>query len=180
MIPVWQLFCIYGLTRPISTNSSPLFLAVGKPRNNMIAALAVIVVMVPLVMLLAPRYGITGAAVGVVIAYSLAMVFNVYQVERILPGTARKTLLQALPFLLAGGLMSAAILGAEGIVVRLAGGENALSLIILIVLGALVYLAVVCLLQWPLMVELYELVITALRLDKRWPRLALHHPRTTE
>ncbi len=180
MIPVWQLFCIYGLTRPISTNSSPLFLAVGKPRNKMIAALAVIVVMVPLVMLLAPRYGITGAAVGVVIAYSLAMVFNVYQVERILPGTARKTLLQALPFLLAGGLMSAAILGAEGIVVRLAGGENALSLIILIVLGALVYLAVVCLLQWPLMVELYELVITALRLDKRWPRLALHHPRTTE
>ena len=180
MIPVWQLFCIYGLTRPISTNSSPLFLAVGKPRNNVAASLVVIVLMVPLVILLSRPYGIVGAAIGVTIAYPLAMFFNVYQVERILPGTAPKTLRQALPFLLAGGLMCAAILSAQDLVVRLAGGENALSLIVLIILGALVYLAVVCLVQWPLVVEIYELVITALRLDRRWPRLAPHRPRTTE
>ncbi len=52
MIAVWQIFCVYGLTRPISTNSSPLFLAVGKPRNNVSASLVVIAVMVPLVILL--------------------------------------------------------------------------------------------------------------------------------
>lgn len=180
MIPVWQIFCIYGLTRPISTNSSPLFLAVGQPRNNVFAALVVIAIMVPLVVLLIEPYGILGAAVGVLVAYTLAMFFNVFQVERILPGTARKTLYQALPFLLAGGLMSAAILLAHDTIVQLAGGENALALIALIVLGALTYLAVVLIIQRPLMIELYELLVESLALDRRWPRLAPRRPRPTE
>lgn len=180
MIPVWQIFCVYGLTRPISTNSSPLFLAVGKPRNNVFASLAVIVVMVPLVLLLTGPYGIQGAAVGVLVAYTLAMFFNVYQVERILPGTARKTFTQALPFLFGGGLMAGVMLLAWDTVVRLAGGENAIALITLIALGFLTYLAVILVLQRPLMVELYELVISALGLDRRWPRLARHRPRPTE
>ena len=180
MIPVWQIFCVYGLTRPISTNSSPLFLAVGKPRNNVSASLVVIGIMVPLVVLLIGPYGILGAAAGVLVAYTLAMFFNVYQVERILPGSARKTLLQSLPFLLAGGLMSAAIWAAWDAVIALAGGENALSLILLITLGALTYLAVILIVQRPLIVELYELVISALGLDRRWPRLAPRRPRPTE
>jgi PST family polysaccharide transporter len=180
MIPVWQVFCVYGLTRPISTNSSPLFLAVGKPRNNVSASLVVIALMVPLVVLLIGPYGILGAAFGVLVAYTAAMFFNVYQVERILPGSAVKTLLQSLPFLLAGGVMSAAILLAWTPIVALAGGENALALILLIALGALTYLAVVLIVQRPLMVELYELVISALGLDRRWPRLAPRRPRPTE
>ena len=180
MIPVWQIFCVYSLTRPISTNSSPLFLAVGKPRNNMSASMVVIAIMVPLVVLLVGPYDILGAAVGVLIAYTAAMFFNIYQVDRILPGTARKTLLQSLPFLLAGGLMSAAILLAWSPAVALAGGENVLSLMLLIALGVLTYLVVVVIVQRPLMIELYELVISALGLDRRWPRLALHRPGPTE
>jgi len=180
MIPVWQVFSAYVLTRPISTNSSPLFLAVGKPRNNMSAALVVIAVMVPLVVLLIEPYGILGAAVGVLVAYTVAMFFNVYQVERILPGTARKTALLVLPFLLAGGLMSAAILLAWDAVIALAGGENVLALLVLIGLGALTYMAVLLLIQRPLLIELYELAISALGLDRRWPRLARHRPRPTE
>lgn len=171
MIPVWQMFCVYSLTRPISTNSSPLFLAVGKPEKNITASLVVIAVMVPLVLLLTQPYGIMGAAVGVTIAYTVAMFFNVYQVERILPGTAIKTLIQALPFLFAGGLMSAAILGAQDAVIQLMGGENSLALLSLIVLGALVYLALIFVLQRPLVFELYELVISALGFDRRWPWL---------
>lgn len=180
MIPIWQLFSFYGLTRPISTNSSPLFLALGKPRNNVTASLVVIALMVPLVVLLIGPYGILGAATGVVIAYTVAMFFNIYQVERLLPGSARKTLFQSLPFLLAGGLMSAAILLAWDAVIALAGGENTLALILLIALGALTYLAVVLLVQRPLIVELYELTISALGLDRRWPRLAPRRPRPTE
>lgn len=180
MIPVWQIFCVYGLTRPISTNSSPLFLAAGKPQNNVTASLVIIGVMVPLVILLIEPYGILGTAVGVVIAYTVAMFFNIYQVERILPGSARKTILQFLPFLLAGGLMSAAIWAAWDAAIALAGGENVLALILLIALGALTYLAVVLIVQRPLMIELYELFISALGLDRRWPRLAPRRPRPTE
>ena len=180
MIPVWQIFCVYSLTRPISTNSSPLFLAVGKPRNNMSASLVVIAIMVPLVLLLVGPYDILGAAVGVLIAYTAAMFFNIYQVDRILPGSARKTLSQSLPFLLAGGLMSAAILAAWDAAIALAGGENALTLGLLIALAGLTYLAVVLIVQRPLMIELYELIISALGLDRRWPRLAPRRPRPTE
>jgi O-antigen/teichoic acid export membrane protein len=180
MIPVWQIFCVYGLTRPISTNSSPLFLAAGKPKNNVTASLVVIGVMVPLVVLLIGPYGILGAATGVVVAYTVAMFFNIYQAERLLPGSARKTLFQSLPFLLAGGLMSAAILLAWDAVIALTGDENALALILLIALGALTYLAVVLVVQRPLIVELYELTISALGLDRRWPRLAARRPRPTE
>jgi PST family polysaccharide transporter len=180
MIPIWQIFCVYGLTRPISTNSSPLFLAVGQPRNNVYASLVVIALMVPLVLWLTGPYGVNGAAVGVLVAYTLAMVFNVYQVERILPGTAKKTFLLSLPPLAAGGLMSAVILSAWDTVVQLAGGENAVALIVLIGMGALTYLGAVLVIQRPLMIELYDLLISALGLDRRWPRLAAHRPRPTE
>lgn len=101
------------------------------------------------------------------------------QAERLLPGSARKTLFQSLPFLLAGGLMSAAILLAWDVVIALTGDENALALILLIALGALTDLAVVLVVQRPLIVELYELTISP-GSDRRWPRLAARRPRPTE
>ena len=180
MIPAWQIFCLYGMTRPISTNASPLFLAVGKPRNNMTAALLLIAVMVPGVLVLSARYGIVGAAIGVWAAHVVAMLFNVYQVERILPQTALKTLTNALPFLFAGGVMSLAVILLQEPIIRLSGGENVTAVSALIAIGALVYLALILLLQRPLVVELYELFIKALGLDRRWPRLAPRRPRPTE
>ena len=180
MIPAWQVFCLYGMTRPISTNASPLFLAVGKPRINMVAAIILIVIMVPSVVILSGRYGIVGAAVGVWTAHIVAMFYNVYQVERILPRTALKTLTNWLPFVLAGGVMSAAVLLSQDLVIRLAGGENAAAVVSLIVIGALVYVALIWVLQRPLVVELYELFVKALGIDRRWPRLVPHRLRPSK
>lgn len=171
MIPLWQIFSLYGLTRPISTNSAPLFSAIGQPRRNLTASLVLLAVMIPTLLLLIGPYGTVGAAVAVSLASTVAMFFNVFQVNQILPGTAWKTLTQSLPFIAAGGIMAAAILLVQDWIFTLAGGENLLALVLIVIVAALVYLGVVLVIQRPLVLELYELGIKALGLDRRWPRL---------
>jgi lipopolysaccharide exporter len=171
MVPVWQFFSLYGLTQPISANSSPVFMAVGKPKNNVVASLVLLSVMLPLLLILTPAYGIVGAAIAVSLAHLVAMLFNIWQVEQILDGTAKKTLLQSLPFIVAGGLMVLGILLLQGTIITLAGGENIISLTLVIVLGALIYLGVVLLLRREMVLEIYSLAIQAFGLGRRWPRL---------
>jgi lipopolysaccharide exporter len=171
MVPVWQFFSLYGLTQPISANSSPVFLAVGKPKNNVIASFVLLSIMIPLLLILTPAYGIVGAAIAVSLAHLVAMFFNVWQVEQILEGTAKATLLQSLPFMVAGGLMVLGVLLLQDMIINLAGGENIISLILVVVLGALIYLGVVLLLRRDLLMEIYGLTIQSLGLGRRWPRL---------
>ncbi len=171
MIPVWQIFSLYGLTRPISTNSAPVFSASGQPRRNMTASFVLIGVMVPLILLLIGPYGITGAALAVSLANVVAMGFNVFQVNQILPGTATKSLLQGVPFMIAGGIMALGVLLIQQPLINLAGGENILALILIIVVAALIYLAAILVLQRALVVEIYTLLIQAMGIDRRWPRL---------
>lgn len=171
MVPVWQLFSLYGLTQPISANASPIFLAVGKPGNNSVASILLISIMIPLLLILTPRYGIEGAAIAVSFAHLAAMLFNIWQVEKILPGTARNTFKQSLPFWAAGGMMVIAILALQGTIIALAGGENIVSLSLVIILGGLTYIGMVILFRKDLVLELYELVIVSLGLHRRWPRL---------
>jgi O-antigen/teichoic acid export membrane protein len=171
MIQVWQLFSLYGLTRPISTNSSPIFLAMGQPQRNMSASIVLMSVMIPLLLLLVGPYDIEGAAVAVSVASVIAMIFNVYQVNKILPGTARQTFFQSLPFMAAGGFMALGVLWLQGPIIALSGGPNLLALILLIALSAIIYIAAIWLLQRDLVLETYELIIKSLRIDQRWPRL---------
>ncbi len=177
MIAIWQIFSLYGLTRPISTNSAPIFLAVGQPRRNLTAGLVLLAVMIPLLFLMIPPYGATGAALAVSIANVVAMSFNVFQVNQILPGTAGKSLLQSVPFLIAGGLMALGVVLLQEPIVNLAGGENVLALILIILIAALIYIAAILVLQRALVIEIYELMIKALGFDRRWPRLLPSHPR---
>jgi PST family polysaccharide transporter len=180
MIPVWQVFSLYGLTRPTSTNASPVFLAAGQPRRNLTASLVTIGIMVPLILLLIDPYGIVGAAIGVSVAHLISMSFNIYQVNQILPGTAKKTLVQSLPFFVAGGLMALAVVLFQPSIIELAGGENVLALVLEIVSGGLVYIGVIAVLQRDLLIEIYELLIKTLRIDRRWPRLLPEHLRPSK
>lgn len=178
MVVMWQIFSLYGLTRPVSTNSAPVFLATGQPRRNLTSSLVLMGTLFPLLFLLIGPYGANGAAVAVAIANTVAMLFNVWQVNQILPGTAVKTFTQSLPFFLAGGLMALSVLLTKDGIIQLAGGENLLSLLLIVLVGALVYIAAILVLQRPLIMELYELLIKALGFDKRWPRLLPSHLRT--
>lgn len=171
MIPIWQIFSLYGLTRPISTNAAPLFSAIGQPRRNLTASVVLISVMVPALLLLIGPYQATGAALAVGLANVVAMLFNVFQVNQVLPGTAWKTLVQSLPFFLAAGLMALGVVLLQRPIVQLAGGENIFALVAIIVIAAAIYLGIVLLIQRPLVIELTELAIKALGIDRRWPRL---------
>lgn len=171
MIVLWQIFSLYGLTRPVSTNSAPIFLATGQPRRNLTASLVLMGTMVPLLFLLIGPYGAEGAAVAVSAASVIAMLFNVWQVNQILPGTALKTFTQSLPFFLAGGLMTLGVVLTQPFFIRLAGGENLVSLSLIVLVGAVIYIVAILILQRDLIMELYELLIRALGIDKRWPRL---------
>lgn len=171
MIPLWQVFSLYGLTRPISTNAAPLFSAIGQPRRNLTASFVLLAVMIPALLLLIGPYGAMGAATAVAAANVAAMLFNVFQVNQVLPGTAVKTLLESLPFFLAGGLMALGVLLSQNSIVSLAGGENVLALVLLIVIAAIIYIAAVLVLQRALVIEIYELAVKALGIDRRWPRL---------
>jgi O-antigen/teichoic acid export membrane protein len=180
MIRVWQLFALYGLTRPISVNSSPIFMAVGQPRRNMTASIVLMSLMIPLILLLIGPYGIEGAAFAVSFAHMITVFFNVYQVNQILPGTARQTIVQSLPFLAAGGAMALGVLLLQDGIIALAGGPNFLALVLMIALSAIIYVAAILLLQRDLVLETYELIIKSLRFDKRWPHLLPARLRTTK
>ncbi|MBW7959096.1 MAG: lipopolysaccharide biosynthesis protein [Candidatus Promineofilum sp.] len=180
MIPAWQMFSLFGLTRPISVNSSPVFLAVGQPQRNLSASAVLLVVLLPLLFIFVDRYDIVGAAAAVSISHLVAMLFNVFQVNQILPGTARRTLLQSIPFLVSGGLMALGVLLLQDPILALAGGPNVWALIMVIAAGAIIYIAITLLLQWKLVIEIYELIIVSLRLDERWPRLLPPRLRVTK
>ncbi len=180
MIPLWQIFALYGITRPISTNASPIFLAVGQPRRNISASLVLLAIMIPLIFLMMGPWGITGVALAVSLAHTVTMLFNVFQVNQILPGTGRKTFVQSLPFLASGGVMALGVYLLSGPITAAFGGTNVLSLVAIIIVGALIYIAVTLLLQRPLVMELYELLVKALGIDRRWPRLVPQRLRTSK
>ncbi len=172
MVLTWQIFALYAMTRPISANASPLFLAVGLPKQNLQAIIVLLIVMVPLVLILIGPYGIAGVAVAVSIAHLVGMVYNVYQVNRILPGTGVKTFTDNIAFFVAGIVMVIGVQLAKAPIFDLAGGENWLSLMLLVAIGGLIYVGVVFLLQRKLIIEMTGLAVEALGLQSRFPRFA--------
>lgn len=162
MVVAWQVFSLYTLTKPISTNASPLFLAVGKPRYNLEGGVVLLVVMVPLMVLLMGPYGFVGVAIAVAVSHTIGMLYNVFRVNTLLPGSALKTLTGSLPFLAAGALMAVGVQMLRTPVYLLTGGENLFSLILLIGVGALIYLSLIVVLQRTFILELLELTNSAL------------------
>jgi len=180
MIPIWQIFSIFGLTWAVSANASPLFLALGQPRRNITASLLYILIMAPSALLLLRQFGIAGVAMAVSIGYTGTMLLNIFQVNQILPGTGRKIIVQSLPFFVVGAIMGVGILLLRDTIVQTLGGMNVFSLIVVILWGAFLYVAATMLLQRTLVKEIYELLVTALGIGQRWPRLVPHRLRPSK
>lgn len=156
MVPVLQIFSLLILTRPISENTSPLFNAVGKPRNNLIAGIILLVVMVPGVLLLLDR-GIVGVALAVGASHLVGALFNIYQVERILPGSAAKTAKISLTILAMGLIMLVAVEMAKAPLTESFGTLYSIpALLILIAIGAVVYLAGLAVTQRGIIREIWQ------------------------
>jgi O-antigen/teichoic acid export membrane protein len=168
MVPTLQVYSFMVLFRPISTNTVPLFMGQGRPQYMLYAGLVLSVVMVPAVLLLS-GFGIVGVALGVVISHIIGVIYNLYQVNRILPGTGIYSLRVSIPFLSAGFIMAAAVYFAEPVVMSWFTDSFAwLGLTILVAVGAIIYLGLVAILQKGFVIELIQLTIAALGLDGRF------------
>jgi O-antigen/teichoic acid export membrane protein len=149
-----QILSFVSLVKPLSASSSALFAAVGRPSYNMRAGLVVIAVMLPLIALLLPM-GFPGVALAVLGAHVAGFGFNVYQIHRAIPGTAQGMIPAIAPALVSGGAMTGILLLVK--IPLKAAGNNDLTiplLALLVLAGASVYLAVLVLLQRPLVLEL--------------------------
>lgn len=168
MIPTLQVYSFMVLFRPISTNTVPLFMGVGRPRYMLYAGIVLAVVMVPAVLLLAP-WGIVGVAIGVVISHIVGVFYNLLQVDRILPGTAMASLRASVPYLAVGAVMAVVVQLLKPIIMPAFGGQFAfVGLLLLVAIGAIVYLGLIFVVQRELVVELIHLFIAAVGLEDRF------------
>ncbi|HRW10730.1 MAG TPA: lipopolysaccharide biosynthesis protein [Caldilineaceae bacterium] len=167
MVPALQIFALLILTRPVSENTSPLFHAVGLPRNNLQAGFVLLIVMVPGVLWFL-NSGIAGVAVAVAGSHLVGALYNIYQVEQILPGSARETAKITLPILGIGLVMMLGVQLAKFPVEEFWGTLFSVpALLSLVATGALLYLIGLVLTQRDIIVEMRQTVIELL--PKRLP-----------
>ncbi len=168
MIPTLQVYSFMVLFRPISSNTVPLFMAVGRPRDVLYAGIVLSVVMVPAVLLLSV-YGIVGVAVAVVISHIVGVAYNLFQVNRIIPGTAAASLRESVPFLAVGVIMAVVVQLLKPVIVQATGDSLALlGLLLLVAIGAIVYCVLIFFVQKELVLELIQLFISAAGLGSRF------------
>lgn len=172
MIETFQVFSILVLTRPVSANTTSIFRAVGKPQNNMYASGVLIAVMVPAALLLL-QYGIVGVAVAVLLADITGLMFNLFQVNRIFPGSILPTLRASLPALAAALLMFLIVVLSLNFLVG-EYGENLFTLGAAVVIGVVIYLAGIMLFQRDFTMDVVRTAVKALdrkgRLDRFKPK----------
>jgi len=167
MIPVLQIFAFMALIRPLAASTSPLFRAVGRPEFDIRGGLVVLVTLVPLVLWL-KQWNIEGVAVAVTVSFALGFFFNVYQINRILPGVARRMAPAIAPSLIASGLMVGSVILTRPI---LSGSSiedyNWAMLMALIAVGGTVYVVAGYLLQRALVEEVWGLLRSIVRRRKK-------------
>ena len=167
MVLSLQIFAFMGLVRPLAASTSPLFLAVGRPDLNVRVALLLLIVMVAMVLPLLSR-GIEGVALAVVVSYTIAFFYSVFEVNRLLPGIAKKMARVILPALLAAAIMVVGVQLSKGPLLRLAGGtHNLITLGIMIVIGAVLYISISLLTQRALILETVSVAIAVFKDRKK-------------
>ncbi|KAA3656192.1 MAG: lipopolysaccharide biosynthesis protein [Chloroflexi bacterium] len=162
MIPIMQIFALLLLTRPIASNTIPLFQALGKPDYNTRNGLVLLVIMIPLVLLFLSQ-GIAIVAIAIVISHFIGAVYNMYQVNTILPGSSKLTIRAILPPILSGFLMMLVVFAVKAPVQQLIGGQyNFLGLFLLIGIGGVVFLPFSYLTQKELIMEIWNTALSVI------------------
>lgn len=162
-----QIYALMAFTRPLAGSTSPLFLATGRPELNVRVGLVLLAAMVPLVFLLLGQ-GIEGVAIAVVASFVIALLYSLFEVNRLLPGTAPKMAQAILPATVAGIIMMLGVQASKTPLAQLAGGkQNLFTLVALVAIGAALYLISVFFLQRALILEAMSVVLTVLTGRKR-------------
>jgi O-antigen/teichoic acid export membrane protein len=170
MVPALRIFAVMAFIRPLSGSTAPLFQALGRPNYNLRVGILQTVIMVPLVLVLLSQ-GISGVAVAVVAAYAVGFLYNVYQVNKVMPGTGGKMLPAILPAAVAGSVMMLGVQISKPTALGLANGQhNEVSIVFMVIVGAVIYGLLALILQRRLIRETTSLVIGSL---KRRPKMSL-------
>lgn len=142
-VPAMQVLSMFGAMYGLQSNANAAYLALGRARLQTAMMAVFIVVLVPALLLLTPRYAQTGAAVACFLAAAVAVPLNLLNVCRCL-GIPFRNLLQVLwrP-VLSSLAMAAAVTGLAG-TLPVAGSfaAAAAQLAILVTTGGLSYLVV--------------------------------------
>lgn len=162
MVTVMQIFALLILTRPISENSAPLFQAVGRPGANIRAGFVLLLIMIPGV-LLGIRWEIEGVAVAIAVSHLVGALYNIYQADQILPGTAKATLRLIGPIWVNGLVMAGGVYLVQPPIGRFFGTVYTLpALLATVSVGAVIYLLLSFLTQRTLINEILSTIWEAL------------------
>ena len=163
MIAPFQVLCLAGMVKPLSATTSVLFTSTGHPGYNFRAGIVVIVVLVPMIFILLP-YGIVGVAGAVLAAQVVGFGFNMFQVTKILEGTASRMLVAVFPACAASVLMMLTVVAGKFAVTTFGGTTSTvLWVAILVSLGGLVCVVSLFLMQRALVKEVLDLALARFR-----------------
>ncbi len=161
MIPTLQVFAFMALARPLAASTSPLFRAVGHPEYDLQGGLVVLFSMVPMVIYMS-RWGIEGVAVAVTLSFFIGLVYNVFKLNKLIPGTGRHVAPVVLPSLIASALMVVAVTVARPLLdMTWIGRHEWLMLLALTAVGGIVFIFVGYFLQRKLIHELLAILVQA-------------------
>jgi O-antigen/teichoic acid export membrane protein len=159
MVAPFQVLASVSVVKPLSATTSALFMSLGKPVNNLRAGIVVLVIMVPMIFALL-GLNTTGVALAVLLAHIGGFLYNMYQVRQALPGTAARMIPAALPAVLSTAVMVGVVWFVKAPLGSLVGGgHNLLSVLLMVAIGATVYVFMVFLLQGAIVREVLGLVL---------------------
>lgn len=136
-VPVIMIVCITAFTQVLSRTTSQALLAIGRPAVNIVLNLIQFVIMV-LLFLIGVRFGIGGAAWAYTAMSTAIVPFHLWALHRVVKVPIGQLLLEYAPVVVAGLIMSGAVL-ATGRVLSPAMGDW--CLVGQIPIGSLVYVA---------------------------------------
>jgi len=142
--PIWMpmvvpltILCVAGMERAVTSPVGPVLNATGKPRTLLYLLVAKLLIFAATIFPLTARFGIIGTSVAGAITSVLVFAYSAPVVSRLL-GCKVSAILRAL----AGPFAAAGIMVASLLLLKRPGwlAVNVLSLGLLVILGALVYL----------------------------------------
>jgi O-antigen/teichoic acid export membrane protein len=138
-IPVMQVLSLYMLVQSLSKTCGDVYKAMGRPSILNKLAILKLIVTIPLLVIAVP-HGIVAVAVAQLASASILTVARLVLAARVVGAPLRTVVEPFLPSARAGGLMAAACLGA---MLAVDQARPLVELLVLIVVGAVVYLGTV-------------------------------------
>jgi PST family polysaccharide transporter len=157
VVPVLQVLALMSVVKPVSTTAGSVFNALGQPGKNMIAGIVVSVAMLAGMVALLP-FGTVGVAWAVVGAHVLGYIYNIYQMNKVLPVAARGMVPTVMPALIASLVMTGCMYVTRMILPEPATDMAGIGVLAVMALaGAATYGGILYFFQRPLVTEVKEL-----------------------